>query len=195
MEDEPDIRSMVGKVLEEDGHDVGLACNGADALDKVRVATPDCVLLDLNMPVMGGAAFLAAWRAESWYAKVPVVLFTNAPDAVTIAAALEVQAFVSKPFDVDDLADTISRVVATSVIGRRERLTERVDEVVHTGMASCRDAVLATVRARVAYLRQRAYSTEQAIARSQHTIVSAGDCLDRIFAPTGGRSPSGARRA
>jgi CheY-like chemotaxis protein len=163
VEDEPGIRSIVGKVLEEAGYDVVLACHGAEALERMQAAPADCILLDLDMPVMDGRSFLVACRAEPAQARVPVALFTGAADGVNVAAALEVQAYIPKPFDLDAVTDTISRLVGPA---RSRRYWPTA-------------AVAAVTPAHVEFLRQRAVWTRRAIARSQRTIVSAEDCLDQ----------------
>jgi two-component system, chemotaxis family, chemotaxis protein CheY len=178
VEDELSIRSIVGKVLEEAGYGVAVACNGAEALDQMRAAPSDCILLDLNMPVMDGKSFLAAWRAEPGYIKVPVVLFTSELDPVTTAAGMEVQACISKPFDIDAVSDTVSRVLSVSASPQRDGLTERSDGVADSGQALCQYAPSA-LPSQVAVLRQRAHQTRRAIARSRCTISKAEACLDR----------------
>jgi CheY-like chemotaxis protein len=138
VEDEPGIRGVAGKALEEAGYGVVAACDGAEALHKQRDAPSDCILLDLNMPVMDGRSFLAAWRSEPCYKEVPVVLFTNAADVVKLAATLDVQAYISKPFDLDAVTDTISRVLGLSVIDQRKRVIEPRERLRRPGVALSR---------------------------------------------------------
>ena len=173
VEDDPAIRSVVGNLLEAEGYDVTLACDGAAALDHVRLAPPDCVLLDLHMPRMDGPSFLAAWRAERGYRKVPVVLFTSAADGVTVAAALDAQACISKPFDLDVVSHTIACVLGAPVPEQHR--------VVYARDAVLSSASSARMPARIAALRERAYWTRQTIARSERTLLSAESCLGRVW--------------
>ena len=100
------------------------------------------------------------WRADPRYARVPVALFTSAGDGVKVAAAMQVQAYISKPFDLDAVTDTISRLVVATDAGR------------------CRPSALVVTPAHVEFLRQRSAWTREAIARSRRTILSAERCLD-----------------
>src|SRR3954451_24754139 len=62
VEDDVAICDLVRFALEVQGLNVESAADGLHALQKVRQATPDLVILDLNMPQMGGEDFLYAWR-------------------------------------------------------------------------------------------------------------------------------------
>src|SRR5690349_22835235 len=63
VDDEVDLRRILQLALEEEGFHVDSAADGLAALRKVRERPPDLVILDLNMPRMGGEQFLYAWRA------------------------------------------------------------------------------------------------------------------------------------
>ena len=54
VDDEPDVQDFVKMVLEQGGYQVDCADNGEQALEKIRTAQPDLVVLDLMMPVMDG---------------------------------------------------------------------------------------------------------------------------------------------
>lgn len=63
--------------LESAGFEVHTAFNGAEGLKVVKQFKPDLVLLDLMMPIMGGAEMLKRMRAEEWGSKPYVIIFTN----------------------------------------------------------------------------------------------------------------------
>jgi len=79
----------------------------ARMLDADRPELPDMVLLDLNLPRVGGLEVLAAMRAseDPLVARLPVVVLTTsrAPADVDRAYTLGARAYVPKPFDVDEL--------------------------------------------------------------------------------------------
>ncbi|MCJ2090097.1 response regulator [Methylobacterium sp. E-005] len=76
VDDDADMRDRLRTVLERHGWAVREAGDGAQALDRVRIAVPRLILLDLTMPVMDGFAFLREMRALPDCAEVPVVVLS-----------------------------------------------------------------------------------------------------------------------
>lgn len=76
VDDDPDTRARIRKVLEKDTWAVAEAGNGQEALDFVEHAVPRVILLDLTMPVMDGFAFLHALRKKPGCSQVPVIVLT-----------------------------------------------------------------------------------------------------------------------
>ena len=76
VDDDADARARVRAVLEKNGWTVMEAGNGQEALDRVALAVPRVILLDLTMPVMDGFAFLHALRERPGCADVPVVVLS-----------------------------------------------------------------------------------------------------------------------
>jgi CheY-like chemotaxis protein len=76
IDDSVDIRETVGMIIEGRGYRVVLAEHGRDALDRIRDGRlrPAAVVLDLQMPVMDGWAFLAAQRDEPLLADTRVIV-------------------------------------------------------------------------------------------------------------------------
>jgi CheY-like chemotaxis protein len=89
------------------------AADGADALETVRAAYPDLVLLDYNMPVMDGLGFLHALRADPAIAATAVVMLTanSAPATLSAAARLRVRDYLVKPCDGPTLLSKLSRLL------------------------------------------------------------------------------------
>jgi two-component system KDP operon response regulator KdpE len=85
VDDEPQIRRMMRATLTGTGHQVDEARTGEEALEKFRAFLPDLVLLDLNMPGMGG---LEACRELRNGSDVPIIILTvrNAEPARSCAA-------------------------------------------------------------------------------------------------------------
>jgi DNA-binding response OmpR family regulator len=102
VEDDVDLRAVLRFALEDDGYAVESAGDGLHALRKVRETSPDLVILDLNMPRMGGADFLYAWRAGVETSGGPVIVITAESQALR-PTDLGVEAVFSKPFDIDQL--------------------------------------------------------------------------------------------
>jgi len=78
VDDEPEVRSLLGRTLEKEGCRIREATSGQQALDRIAEAIPGLVLLDLMMPVMSGFELLDRLRARAEWAEIPVVVVTAA---------------------------------------------------------------------------------------------------------------------
>ena len=76
VDDDPSVRERLRTTLERQGWSVVEAVNGQDALIKVLHGPPRAILLDLNMPVMDGFAFLHSLREKPGCADIPVIVFS-----------------------------------------------------------------------------------------------------------------------
>ena len=111
VDDEEQVRKVVGTVLRKDGFDVVEAEDGEQALDACRKQLPEAVLLDWNMPVADGAAFLREWRRVGDTDTPPVVVMSGAPDALERALRLGAAAVIAKPFRLDELEAVLLQVL------------------------------------------------------------------------------------
>lgn len=89
VDDEPDAREVLGKILERAGHVVRIARDGREAVTQVNLKPPDVVVLDLLMPTMNGADFVATVRAYRRFRSLPIVLLTAVSDHTLLDQALE----------------------------------------------------------------------------------------------------------
>ena len=91
---------------------VALASNAGEALDTLKTTRVDIVLLDWNMPVMGGIEFLRTLRQKDVETQPKVVFCTTENDAAHIRAAIDAGAdeYVMKPFDRETLESKLQIV-------------------------------------------------------------------------------------
>ena len=105
VDDSRVIRKVSRHIVETLGFAVDEAADGKEALTKCDTRMPDVILLDWNMPVMGGIEFLLKLR-EHPEGKTPKVVFcTTENDVAHIRQAIDAGAdeYVMKPFDQDTL--------------------------------------------------------------------------------------------
>ena len=102
VDDEPQIRRVMRVALSSQGYQIAEARSGEEALNKFREFLPDLVLLDLNMPGMGGLEACRAIRAGS---DVPVIILTIRNTENDKVEALDAGAddYVTKPFSMKEL--------------------------------------------------------------------------------------------
>lgn len=100
VDDDSDIRDSLADVLGDEGYDVTLAKDGADALQKLRTGPlPGLILLDWMMPECDGATFRAQQKLDPTIAAVPVVLLTADANTQRKMAELDAVAYLTKPVD------------------------------------------------------------------------------------------------
>lgn len=100
VDDDPIATLAISQVLEEDGHTVSRASNGAEALDRLKHLQADLVVLDIVMPEMDGLEVCRRIRADPFMARLPVLFLTSKGRPQDIARGLDVGGddFVTKPF-------------------------------------------------------------------------------------------------
>ncbi|HST66954.1 MAG TPA: response regulator [Mycobacteriales bacterium] len=116
VDDEAVIRQLIAINLELEGFEVHEAVDGLDALDKARELDPDVVTLDVMMPGLDGFATARKLRTDPLTSRARIVLIS----ARTRPADLEkgddagADAYVTKPFDPDEVVDAVRRLAALS---------------------------------------------------------------------------------
>ncbi len=103
VEDHPEIRSLLELALKRAGWEVVTARNGLDAIATLASSLPDVILLDLEMPGMDGWGVLARRAVEPAWMRVPVIAMSAAHEYASAILELGADAFLGKPFAVDDL--------------------------------------------------------------------------------------------
>ena len=103
VDDSATMRKIVGLTLSGAGHSFTEADNGLKALEALKTATFECIILDVNMPEMNGIEFLKA-HAEG-AKKCPIIVLTTQDEEAlkNEALSLGAKAFLIKPFQKDDL--------------------------------------------------------------------------------------------
>ncbi|MGZ9811013.1 response regulator [Pseudoroseicyclus sp. H15] len=113
VDDDPQIRELVGIALTRAGLDHAEAADGAAALAQARALTPDLVVLDIGLPERDGRDVCRELRRES---EVPVIFLTAEGDEIDRVVGLELGAddYVTKPFSPRELVARIKAVLKRS---------------------------------------------------------------------------------
>ncbi len=112
VDDEPLIAMALEAALEDAGYRVATAANGRQGLERLAEAPrPDVVLLDMMMPVMGGAAMRAAMMADPELRGIPVVVLSSLPEEAVRARIDGAAAVLRKPCTAEEVLGAIERVL------------------------------------------------------------------------------------
>ena len=115
VEDDDDIREVLGMQLRRRGHEVTEARDGQDALARlVDTALPDVILLDLMMPRIDGWQLCQRLDASPAHAAIPRIVMTAFGNAARSPAAAKV---LLKPFETEQLDEALDAVLGRSSIG------------------------------------------------------------------------------
>jgi CheY-like chemotaxis protein len=114
VDDEDAIRDFLRSALEAEGYTVLAAGDGLDALALCERYQVHVVLLDLNMPRLDGLGFLSRMRQRQGLEGVSVYIMSAVHTAVDHAVAQSVAGGFVKPFDLDELIETLGDAVSPS---------------------------------------------------------------------------------
>ncbi|HLO66459.1 MAG TPA: response regulator [Holophaga sp.] len=108
VDDDPDLRDTLGRILARDGYQVLIAKDGPEGLRVARESRPGIIVLDVILPGMDGWEVLAALKADPAVADIPVVMHTILDD-VQKGLSLGAVDFLGKPFERDRLGEVLGR--------------------------------------------------------------------------------------
>jgi DNA-binding response OmpR family regulator len=109
VDDEPDILDLLSTILADEGYVTVTAHDGEAALEVLAGAAVDLVITDTMMPRLGGVELIRSMRSRSSLKKTPTVIMSAAvrPSLDGLGTCV----FMSKPFDLGELLDTVERAV------------------------------------------------------------------------------------
>lgn len=114
VDDNPDLRSYVAKVLQRQGHRISTAQNGADGLEVARNTQPQLIITDLMMPQGSGIELIQQIRLDPSLQGTPIILLTANVDDETRLDGVEqgADAYISKPFKARELLAEVRNLLA-----------------------------------------------------------------------------------
>lgn len=111
IDDDASLLLTLSDFLTFEGYDVITADSGEKGLKKLQKVTPDLIILDMSMPGMGGVGFLKEISSHDGKPKHPVLVLTARANMAEFFSNIDVDGFVAKPCDPDDLLMEVGRIV------------------------------------------------------------------------------------
>ena len=107
VDDSSELRALMTIAFEGEGYQVTVAANGREALEALEIAKPTFIVLDLMMPIMNGAEFLAAVGKRADLRGIPVVICSALPESGHPCVG-----YLTKPIDLLALRDIARKMQA-----------------------------------------------------------------------------------
>jgi DNA-binding NtrC family response regulator len=164
VEDQPPVRDLLVEVMRQEGYATDSAASGEEALRALDRGVYDLVLLDINLPGIGGMEVLQAARALQMDAEFVMLTGYGSVESAVEAMRLGAFDYLAKPVDVDELALTAGRAL-------RERDTRRE-------LAGLRARVEGGVRARIvgrSPAMERLWDLVERVAPTRATALVTGE--------------------
>lgn len=93
VEDNEKINLAYKIILEKEGHQITVAFDGKEALEKAKTVKPEIILLDLQMPIMNGLDFLRHYKLTTNHSGVQVLILSNLDGNKEVEEALKLGAY------------------------------------------------------------------------------------------------------
>jgi CheY-like chemotaxis protein len=118
VDDKPQNLQFLGKLLSDNGYDVGMAQSGLQAINFVRKEAPDLILLDIMMPEMDGFEVCCQLKADFSTRHIPIIFLTAKNDTQDVVKGFELGGvdYVTKPFSSPELLARIQTHIEVRIL-------------------------------------------------------------------------------
>lgn len=110
IDDEIDLQQLVKIALKSKGYIIETANNGLEGLARLETLKPDLIILDMNMPKMGGLEFYQKICVNDKL-PYPVLILTARANMEQFFKELNIDGFMAKPFEVDELLEEVDTII------------------------------------------------------------------------------------
>jgi DNA-binding response OmpR family regulator len=180
VEDEQDIAGLIKHTLERSGDaEADIVGSGEAALRAVADRPPDLIILDLNLPVLGGVEVCRILRGRADAKSLPIIMLTARTGEDDRVAGLEQGAddYVTKPFSLRELTARVRAVL------RRADGNEGTRPSRYNGahLTADFDAVAVTVDGESVRLTRREFELLRYLVQNRNRVVSRDRLLERVW--------------
>ena len=185
VEDEQDIAALIAHTLQRGGDlEVESVGSGDAALETITARPPDLIILDLNLPVLGGLEVCRILRSRPNTAETPIIMLTARTTESDRVIGLDVGAddYITKPFSLRELA---ARVRAVMRRGRRSGGSGDGSKpgAIYQGqhLHADFDAVAVTVDGTPVRLTRREFELLRYLVENRNRVLSRDRLLERVW--------------
>jgi DNA-binding response OmpR family regulator len=182
VEDEQDIAGLIKHTLERDGDmAIDIVSTGDAALKAVSERTPDLLILDLSLPVLGGLEVCRILRSRPATSRVPIIMVTARTSEGDRVTGLDIGAddYITKPFSLRELS---ARVRAALRRGRPDERASQASEVYRgRHLVADFDAVSVAVDGAQVRLTRREFELLKYLVENRNRVLSRNRLLERVW--------------
>jgi DNA-binding response OmpR family regulator len=186
VEDETDIAGLIKHTLERSGEaDARIVGSGDAALKAVTERAPDLIILDLNLPVIGGLEVCRILRSRADVPRVPIIMLTARTSEDDRVAGLEHGAddYVIKPFSLRELSARVRAALRRGPVdgARHDRPVNGVSTYTGARLIADFDAVAIAVDGAPVRLTRREFELLRYLVQNKNRVVSRDRLLERVW--------------
>jgi DNA-binding response OmpR family regulator len=186
VDDEQSIQKLLAYPLRKEGYDVVSALDGREALDRLRDASFDLVVLDLMLPKVDGFDVCRQIRSHS---TVPIIMLTAKAEEIDKVLGLELGAddYITKPFSVREFRSRVKAVLRRAELVRADE--PREEPIEQGDLRIDFEKRLVDVRDEPVRLTYVEFEILAALARSPGRVFSRTMLLERVWGDAAYRDP------
>jgi DNA-binding response OmpR family regulator len=186
VEDETDIAGLIKHTLERSGDaDAQIVGSGDAALKAVTERAPDLIILDLNLPVIGGLEVCRILRSRADVPRVPIIMLTARTSEDDRVSGLENGAddYVIKPFSLRELSARVRAALRRGPVDgvRRDRPVNAQSNYAGARLVADFDAVAIAVDGAPVRLTRREFELLRYLVQNKNRVVSRDRLLERVW--------------
>jgi two-component system, OmpR family, alkaline phosphatase synthesis response regulator PhoP len=186
VEDEHDIAGLIKHTLERSGDaEAQIVGSGDAALKAVTQRAPDLIILDLNLPVIGGLEVCRILRSRADVPHVPIIMLTARTSEDDRVAGLEHGAddYVTKPFSLRELSARVRAALRRGPAdeSRRDRTSQALSSYAGDRLVADFDAVAIAVEGTPVRLTRREFELLRYLVQNKNRVVSRDRLLERVW--------------
>jgi two-component system, sensor histidine kinase and response regulator len=196
VDDSPDNCFLVQSLLQEEGYQIDVAENGAEALAKIDEFNPDLVLLDAMMPIMDGYEVTRRMRQNKNLPFIPILLIT-AYDQLSVARGLDIGAddFIRKPVEFDELLARVRSLLRLKhsvderdqIARQREDFVSRLTHDLRTPLVAADRMMSLLTQGAMGDLSPEVAEALEVMARSNDNLLTLVNTLLEVYRYEAGR--------
>lgn len=112
IDDDIDLQQLTKITLNSRGYTVETANNGLEGLEKLQSIKPDLIILDMNMPKLGGLGFYQKICDGQPKAPYPILILTARANMEALLTQMNVQGYMAKPYEIDEFLQKVESIMS-----------------------------------------------------------------------------------